>query len=191
MRRNLQCRIFSCTLFAENDGRYAHETDFLRSVVRSGAAADGLRAKDGGTGRSCGRPRRRGGAAVSGHRAGGRRRHACGRQSHGRADRAGGGAALGRRTHGRARGRGRPGHAPGDGDGVLGCARGGADGRGRALRGLPRRRAAVPHAAVRGRCGHRHAHARRLARRGVFRELHRYVCRHVPDARRRAADVCL
>ena len=32
---------------------------------------------------------------------------------------------------------------------------------------------------------------RRLARRGVFRELHRYVCRHVPDARRRAADVCL
>ena len=36
-----------------------------------------------------------------------------------------------------------------------------------------------------------HAHARRLARRGVFRQLHRYVCRHVPDARRRAVDVCL
>ena len=33
--------------------------------------------------------------------------------------------------------------------------------------------------------------AGRLARRGVFRQLHRYVCRHVPDARRRAADVCL
>lgn len=36
------------------NGRDAHETNFLRPVVRSGAAADGLRAKDGSTGRSCG-----------------------------------------------------------------------------------------------------------------------------------------
>ena len=32
--------------------------------MRSGAAADGLRAKDGSTGRSCGRPRRRDGGLL-------------------------------------------------------------------------------------------------------------------------------
>lgn len=48
MRRNLQCRIFSCTLFAEKNGRDAHETHAVAFPV-SGGAADGLRAKtDGG-----------------------------------------------------------------------------------------------------------------------------------------------